>query len=132
MAKKAQKKPSKKPQSKGAVKPKKASAGAKKAAAPAKKATKAAAPPKKTASQAKKPVSPPKKAAVPEKKAPPQPAKTAKFFSVAEFSAMTYLTEYGVMEWLKQGRLKGQQDEKGSWQVDAANLEVADVKRLVR
>jgi hypothetical protein len=132
MAKKEQKKPSKKPQSKGAVKPKKASTGAK-------KATKAAVPPKKAASQAKKPVSSPKKAppqaekaAVAEKKAPAQPAKAAKFFSVAEFSAMTYLTEYGVMQWLKEGKLKGQQDEKGAWQVDAANLEVPNVRRFVR
>ena len=139
MAKKEQKKPSKKPQSKGAVKPKKASGGAKKAAAPAKKATKAAASPKKAASPAKKPVSSPKKAAPPaekaavaEKKAPAQPTKAAKFFSVAEFAAKTYLTEYGVMQWLKAGKLKGQQDEKGAWQVDAANLEVPNVKRFVR
>jgi hypothetical protein len=122
MAKKEQKKPSKKPQTKGADKAKKAGAGAKKAS-----------------SQAKKPVSPPKKAAppaekaaAPETKATPKPAKATKFFSVAEFAAMTYLTENGVMQWLKQGLLKGQQDEKGDWQVEASNLEVPNVKRLVR
>jgi myosin heavy subunit len=118
MAKKEQKKPSKKPQTKGAVKAKKARAGAKKTAPPAKKAIKVAA----TA----------KKAAAPEKKATPKPAKATKFFSVAEFAAMTYLTENGVMQWLKQGLLKGLQDEKGDWQVEASNLEVPNVKRLVR
>ena len=45
---------------------------------------------------------------------------------------MTYLTEKGVMEWLRHGLLKGQQDAKGEWQVDASNLEVSNVKRLVR
>ncbi len=115
MAKKEQKKPSKKPQTKEAVKAKKATARA-----------------KKTASQAKKAPAPPKKAATPEKKATPKPAKAAKFFSVAEFAAMTYLTENGVMQWLKQGLLKGKQDEKGDWQVEASNLEVPNVKRLVR
>ena len=123
MAKKEQKKPSKKPQTKGAVKAKKAGARAKKVAAPAKKATKVPAPAKKA---------PAPKAAAPEKKATPKPAKAAKFFSVAEFADMTYLTENGVMQWLKQGLLKGQQDEKGDWQVEASNLEVPNVKRLVR
>jgi hypothetical protein len=122
MAKKEQKKPSKKPQTKGAVKAKKTGARAKKAAAPATK----------VASQAKKAAAPATKAAAPEKKATPKPAKAAKFFSVAEFADMTYLTENGVMQWLKQGLLKGRQDEKGDWQVDTSNLEVPNVKRLVR
>jgi hypothetical protein len=125
MAKKEQKKPSKKPQKKGAIKAKKAGAKAKKAAAPTKKVTKVAAP-------AKKAATPATKAAAPEKKATPKPAKAAKFFSVAEFADMTYLTENGVMQWLKQGLLKGWQDEKGDWQVDTSNLEVPNVKRLVR
>ena len=124
MAKKEQKKPSKKSRTKAAVKPKKVSSGAKKAAAPATKVKKAA-PAKKAAAQAKKP-------AVPEKKAAPKPTKAAKFFTVAEFADMTYLTEFGVMRWLKEEKLKGQQDEKGEWQIDAANLEVPNVKRLVR
>ena len=122
MAKKEQKKPSKKPQTKGAVKAKKAGGKAKKAAAPAKK----------VAALAKKAAAPANKAAAPEKKATPKPAKAAKFFSVAEFADMTYLTENGVMQWLKQGLLKGWQDEKGDWQVDTSNLEVPNVKRLVR
>ena len=122
MAKKEQKKAARKAQSKGTVKAKKAGAKIKKAAAPAKKA----------APQAKKAAIPSKKPAAPEKKPTPAPAKSARFLSVAEFADMTFLTENGVMQWLKQGRLKGQQNEKGDWQVDAANLEVPGVKRLVR
>ena len=45
---------------------------------------------------------------------------------------MTYLTENGVKEWLKQGRLIGLQDESGQWMIESANLEVPDVKRLMR
>jgi hypothetical protein len=108
MAKKEQKKPSKKTPAKGTAKAKKAGAKAKKTAAPA------------------------KKTAAPKKKAPPKPAKAAKSFSVAEFADMTYLTENGVMQWLQQGLLKGQQNAKGAWQVDASNLEIPNVKRLVR
>ena len=108
MAKKEQKKPSKKSQTKGAAKAKKTAAPAKKDAAPA------------------------KKAAAPKKKATPKPAKATKSFSVAAFADMTYLTENGVMQWLKQGLLIGQQNDKGAWQVDASNLEVPNVKRLVR
>jgi hypothetical protein len=55
-----------------------------------------------------------------------------KMFSVVEFADMTYLTEFGVMEWLKQGRLRGQQVAGGEWMVEAANLETPDVKRLLR
>jgi len=53
-------------------------------------------------------------------------------YTVSEFVEMTYLTELGVGQWLKQGRLTGQQNEKGDWLIDAANLQVPDVKRLVR
>jgi hypothetical protein len=122
MAKKVQKKPSKKSPAKGAAKTKKVGAKAKKTAAPAKKA----------AAPAKKAAAPAKKTAAPKKKAAPKPAKSAKSFSVAEFADMTYLTENGVMQWLQQGLLKGQQNAKGGWQIDAANLEVPNVKRLVR
>ena len=66
------------------------------------------------------------------KTAAPKAAKSAKSFSVAAFADLTYLTEKGVMQWLKQGLLKGQQDAEGDWQVDASNLEVPNVKRLVR
>ena len=113
MAKKERKKPAKKTQKKSTTKPKKVSTKAKKAAAPKKKAA-------------------PKKTAAPKKKAPPKSAKAAKSFSVAAFADMTYLTEKGVKEWLQQGLLKGQQNAKGDWQIDASNLEVPNVKRLVR
>jgi len=95
-----------------AIKPGK-KAAAKKAAKPAGK---------KTAAK----ISPPVKAG--------KKAKTdsAKLYSVAEFAAMTYLTEFGVKEWLKQGRLTGQQVAGGEWQIEAACLETPDVKRLVR
>jgi hypothetical protein len=67
---------------------------------------------------------------------PDKPAKASttagKMYTVAEFAAMTYLTELGVKEWLKQGRLIGQQVAGGEWQVDAASLELPAVKRLVR
>ena len=70
----------------------------------------------------------------PAKKDKPAKAKTTagKMYTVAEFAGMTYLTEFGVKEWLKQGRLTGQQAAGGEWQIDAANLELSDVKRLVR
>jgi hypothetical protein len=105
MAKKEQKKPAKKTQKKGTAKAKKVTAKAK---------------------------APAKKTAAPKKKAAPKSAKAAKSFSVAKFADMTYLTENGVMEWLQQGLLKGQQDAKGDWQIDSSNLDVPNVKRLVR
>jgi len=68
------------------------------------------------------------------KKEKPVKAKTSagKTYTIAEFAAMTYLTEKGVRDWLKQSRLAGQRDQKGDWQLDAANLDKPDVKRLVR
>jgi hypothetical protein len=59
-------------------------------------------------------------------------ARTRQQYSVAEFSAMTYLTENGVRSWLKKGLIKGTQSEKGQWRIDAANLEAPHIKRLVR
>jgi phage antirepressor YoqD-like protein len=114
MAKKEQKKSAKKPKTKGTTKTKKVTAKAKKAKAPAQK----------TAT--------PKKTAAPKKKAAPKAAKATKSFSVGEFADMTYLTENGVMQWLQQGLLKGQQNATGDWQIYASNLEVPNVKRLVR
>ena len=71
-----------------------------------------------------------KKAKAPAPK--PKAASSQKFYSVGEFAAMTYLTEKGVMEWLKTGRLKGQMGSRGEWSVDAGNLQLADISRLVR
>ena len=131
MAKKEQKKPSKKTLTKGTAKAKKAGAKAKNAAAPAKKAPK---PAKKAAAKvmAKKAVAPVKKAAAAKEKAAPEAEKTTKSFSIAEFADMTYLTENGVRQWLQRGLIKGRQDAKGEWQIDASNLDVPNLKRLVR
>jgi hypothetical protein len=52
--------------------------------------------------------------------------------SVPEFSAKTYLTEAGVVQWLKNGRLKGTLTPGGEWQVDAASLELPAVKHILR
>lgn len=104
---------------------------------PKKKVAKA--PQKKAAAAAKKPA-PLKKAAAAPKKSPPAgknkpsaaKAAAAKAYSIAEFAAMTYLTETGVTQWLKQGRLVGRQNDQGEWLIESANLDVPDVKRLVR
>jgi len=103
---------------------------------PKKKVAKA--PQKKAAAAAKKPA-PLKKAAAAPKKSPPAGKKkpsaakaAAKAYSIAEFAAMTYLTETGVTQWLKQGRLVGRQNDQGEWLIESANLDVPDVKRLVR
>jgi hypothetical protein len=60
------------------------------------------------------------------------PTDSQKTYSIAEFADITYLTEKGVAEWLKAGLLTGNQDSGGAWRVDAGNLEVPNVKRLVR
>ncbi len=57
---------------------------------------------------------------------------TGRSYTISEFVEMTYLTELGVGQWLKQGRLTGQQNEKGDWLIDAANLQVSDIRRLLR
>jgi excisionase family DNA binding protein len=85
----------------------------------------------------KKPLKPVQKKTAASVEKPPAaeaktPAATSKSYTLVEFAAMTYLTEFGVREWLKKGLLTGRQDENGTWQIDAANLEVPNVKRLVR
>ncbi|MDJ0991723.1 MAG: helix-turn-helix domain-containing protein [Desulfobacterales bacterium] len=67
--------------------------------------------------------------------AAPQPvtaARPGQSYSVAEFSAMTYLTEFGVCDWLRKGRLQGTRSDDGEWRIDAANLEAPHMKNLVR
>jgi excisionase family DNA binding protein len=84
------------------------------------------------------PSPPPKTSAAPV--APPEPAvgvrpkgpSAEKTYSASEFAAMTYLTEKGVSEWLKSGKLKGVKTEGGEWRVLASNLQVASISRLVR
>ena len=55
-----------------------------------------------------------------------------KTYSVSEFAAMTYLTEKGVSEWLRIGRLQGIRRENGELHVSASNLQVPSISRLVR
>jgi hypothetical protein len=52
--------------------------------------------------------------------------------SVAEFSAKTFLTEAGVVQWLKRGRLRGQQAAGGEWRVDTTSLELPGIQHLLR
>ena len=59
-------------------------------------------------------------------------APAAASYSVAEFSALTYLTETGVLRWLKCGRLMGERAEDGSWTVKAESLELPQLRHLIR
>lgn len=72
---------------------------------------------------------------------PPRPAAPAKAektspapqgLTISEFSARTYLTEAGVLQWLKRGRLRGTQAPGGDWLIDAASLELPCVRHLQR
>jgi excisionase family DNA binding protein len=74
------------------------------------------------------PVPPPELAIATRPENPP----TEKTYSVSEFAAMTYLTEKGVSEWLKSGKLEGITTEGGEWRVQASNLQVPSISRLVR
>jgi hypothetical protein len=60
------------------------------------------------------------------------PLTEAPGFTVSQFSAKTYLTETGVVQWLTKGLLQGEKNLKGEWTVSAANLEDPNVKRLLR
>ena len=61
-----------------------------------------------------------------------KPTSAQRTYSVDEFSAMTYLTAYGVERFLKEGRLSGRKDEAGKWSVDHTNMERPDIQRLLR
>ncbi|MBI5580491.1 MAG: helix-turn-helix domain-containing protein [Deltaproteobacteria bacterium] len=74
------------------------------------------------------PVPPPEPAVETRPEDPP----AEKSYSVSEFEAVTYLTQKGVSEWLKSGKLKGVKTESGEWRVLASNLQVPYVSRLVR
>jgi excisionase family DNA binding protein len=62
----------------------------------------------------------------------PAPKAGAKSYSIKEFSELTYLTEFGVEKWLREGRLIPANDGSGQPRVDACNLDRPTVKRLVR
>ncbi len=53
-------------------------------------------------------------------------------YSVEEFAEMTFLTPFGVEQWLKKGLLLGIGDPEKGLRVDAESLEIPNVKRLVR
>lgn len=69
-----------------------------------------------------------------DKSKPPATAKhgTANAYTVEEFSAMTYLTVFGVERYLKEGRLSGVKDAAGQWMVDASNLKKNNIQKLLR
>ncbi len=53
-------------------------------------------------------------------------------YDVETFARMTYLTEYGVRQWLRIGRLKGAIVSGGEMRVDAANLKRPELQHLLR
>jgi len=57
---------------------------------------------------------------------------SAKAYSIAEFSQLTYLTDFGVEDFLKKGRLKGMRDRAGNWRVFADNLKNPGIRHLIR
>jgi excisionase family DNA binding protein len=71
-------------------------------------------------------------AAVPKPAPAIQDQPVEKTMTIAEFAALTYLTEKGVAEWLKLGRLQGTLKENGEWAVYESNLREPDIARLVR
>lgn len=60
------------------------------------------------------------------------PADNTRTYSMTEFCGLTYLTEYGVLEFLKKGRLQGVRDEKGHWRLSADNLQNPGLRHLIR
>jgi hypothetical protein len=78
------------------------------------------------------------------KKAPAQPpidlddppaeisAVNAATYDVETFARMTYLTEKGVRQWLKNGRLSGRSGTDGKDLVDAINLSRPELRHLIR
>jgi excisionase family DNA binding protein len=78
------------------------------------------------------PVPPPEPVLEPAVATRPENPPVEKTYSVSEFAAMTYLTEKGVNEWLRIGKLKGVKAESGEERVLASNLQVASISRLVR
>ncbi|BBO80350.1 helix-turn-helix domain-containing protein [Desulfosarcina ovata] len=63
---------------------------------------------------------------------PAEPKKSIESYTVETFARMTYLTEKGVRQWLKTGRLTEKSDENGQKQVDAVNLERPELQHLLR
>jgi hypothetical protein len=53
-------------------------------------------------------------------------------YDVETFARMTYLTEKGVRQWLRNGRLSGRSGADGKDLVDAANLDRPELRHLIR
>jgi hypothetical protein len=53
-------------------------------------------------------------------------------YSLDEFSAMTYLTVYGVERYLKEGRLIGTRGTDGCWRIDPDCLAMPNIRHLLR
>lgn len=60
------------------------------------------------------------------------PAVSASSYDVESFARLTYLTEHGVRQWLKTGRLAGRMEAGGKALVEAANLDRPEFQHLVR
>jgi hypothetical protein len=61
-----------------------------------------------------------------------KPAGRATGYSLDEFSAMTYLTVYGVERYLKEGRLLGTRGTDGCWRIDPDCLAMPNIRHLLR
>ena len=53
-------------------------------------------------------------------------------YDIDTFTSMTYLTEQGVRQWVKNGRLSGSVDNSGNLLVDADNLNRPEFRHLIR
>ena len=60
------------------------------------------------------------------------PPVSQKTYDVDAFVQMTYLTEKGVRQWLRTGRLSGRAGADGKVRVDAANLARPELQHLIR
>jgi len=60
------------------------------------------------------------------------PAAAGKTYDVQTFAQKTYLTEKGIRQWLKTGRLFGCTGAGGAVLVDAANLDRPELRHLIR
>ena len=83
-------------------------------------------------SEPKTPVKPPKPDSPQKGRIESPPKAGAKSLSIPDFSRLTYLTDYGVEEYLKTGRLRGSKDAQGNWRIDAGNLDDPSIKHLIR
>lgn len=73
-----------------------------------------------------------KKASPPSQKNSPSKKAAETDYSVTEFCQKTYLTEFGTIQWIKNGKLMGYQNEEGNWRVKAASFNLPGLQRLLR